>query len=57
MLEFTYGDIKPLGIDNVILLTNTFAPAYNFYLKGDFKENQTLRLLYKNILILDMLYR
>ncbi|WP_219834259.1 GNAT family N-acetyltransferase [Paenibacillus sp. R14(2021)] len=49
MLEFTYADIKPLGIDNVILLTNTFAPAYNFYLKREFKENQTLRLLYKNI--------
>jgi aminoglycoside 6'-N-acetyltransferase I len=49
MLEFTYKDIKPLGIDNVILLTNTFAPAYNFYLKKDFEENQTLRLLFKNV--------
>lgn len=49
MLEFTYKDIKSLGIENIVLLTNTFAPAYNFYLRREFKENQTVRLLYKNI--------
>jgi len=49
MLEFAYNDLKTKGIENVTLLTNTFATAYNFYLNKGFKENQTLRLLYKNI--------
>ncbi|TYP78274.1 GNAT family N-acetyltransferase [Paenibacillus methanolicus] len=49
ILDYACSDIKLRGIDNVILLTNTFAPAYSFYLNRDFKENQTLRLLYKKI--------
>src|SRR5690554_3596985 len=49
ILEFTYKDLKAKEIGNVRLLTNTFAPAFNFYLNKDYRENQTLRLLYKHI--------
>ncbi|AJY76197.1 GNAT family N-acetyltransferase [Paenibacillus beijingensis] len=49
ILDFIYKDIKAKGIEKVTLLTSTFTPAYKFYLNKGYKENQSLRLLYKNI--------
>lgn len=49
MLEFIYSDVKSRGIGNIILLTDTFAPAYTFYVNKGFTENQTIRLLFRNI--------
>lgn len=49
LLEYACSDSKLYGIDTVILLTDTLVPAYSFYLGKDFKENKTLRLLYKHL--------
>lgn len=49
MLEFIYSDVKSRGIGNIILLTDTLAPAYTFYVNKGFTENQTIRLLFRNM--------
>lgn len=49
MLDYVYEDIQTKGIGTVTLLTNTFAPAYNFYMNKGYKENPTLRFLHKNL--------